>query len=439
MAQPSSGAGSIPLTEYRRDVPPGWPGIADYPLRSYFEKLRLWYRVFEGADEVVGPLVAGRLVGRAQKLAVSLRLPRPNGGADVGDEALVRLSVDEVRDPMNPEIIIQHHIPSGVQALCNALRDAFGQSDQDMVSRSLEAFFEFKRGKLSLQEYSVEWDLRYDEAETRSNLHLNDVAKFYLFFKQSGLPTKFIEDIKLQLHGDLARFAEARTLALRLSQRGQDDHDHVFYEEGQAADEPWADEWNSDWTWSCYEDEVEPTWHDHAASDAWWYEDDGYWDNGYYDYDAESWPQGDVPHDANAETNESTTDGATEDFYNGNQKGKNAMGVGCAICGSKWHSSTSCPVNLPDKGKGQPFGKGKNYGKFRSPSKGYCKKGKGYGFRQPYSWRSGKFKGYGGGKGYGKRYGKKGKGKSFADYDHSAYHVRPPLDTNYVRQDFPSS
>lgn len=58
MAQPSSTAGSIPLTEYRRDVPPGWgPGLPDYPLRSYFEKLRLWYRVFEGADEVVGPLV----------------------------------------------------------------------------------------------------------------------------------------------------------------------------------------------------------------------------------------------------------------------------------------------------------------------------------------------------------------------------------------------
>ena len=160
MSQPG-GSGTIPLTEYRRDVPPGWgPGIADYPLRSYFEKLRLWYRVFEGADEVVGPLVAGRLVGRAQKLAVNLRLQRPDGGVDVGDQALVRLSVDEVRDPNDPSIILQHHIPSGVQALCNALRDAFGQSDQDMVSRSLESFFEFRRGKLSLQEYAVEWDLR---------------------------------------------------------------------------------------------------------------------------------------------------------------------------------------------------------------------------------------------------------------------------------------
>lgn len=72
--------------------------------------------------------------------------------------------------------------------------------------------------KRTLQEYSVEWDLRYDEAETRSNLHLNEVA--YLFFKQSGPPNKFIGDVKPQIQGDLSRFADARALALRLGQRG---------------------------------------------------------------------------------------------------------------------------------------------------------------------------------------------------------------------------
>ena len=82
MAQPSSTAGSISLVDYGRDVPPGWgPRLPDYPLRTYVEKFHLQHRVFE----VAGPLVAGRLVGRAQKLAVNLRLPRPNGGADVGD------------------------------------------------------------------------------------------------------------------------------------------------------------------------------------------------------------------------------------------------------------------------------------------------------------------------------------------------------------------
>jgi len=47
------------------------------------------------------------------------------------------------------------------------------------------------------------------------------VAKIYLFFKHSQLPNKFIEVIKLQLHGDLARFNEARPLALRFSPFGQ--------------------------------------------------------------------------------------------------------------------------------------------------------------------------------------------------------------------------
>ena len=55
-----------PPTSYRRDVPPGWrPGDASYPLRSYFDKLKLWYRICNVEDELVGPLIASRLYGRA--------------------------------------------------------------------------------------------------------------------------------------------------------------------------------------------------------------------------------------------------------------------------------------------------------------------------------------------------------------------------------------
>ena len=444
MAQQSMGAaGTIPLSEYRREVPPGWgPGIPDYPLRAYFEKLRLWYRVFDGMDEVVGPLVAGRLTGRAQKLAINLRLPRPNGGFDVGDEALVRLSVDEVRDPNDPTVILQHHIPSGVQALCNALRDAFGQSDQDMVSRSLESFFEFKRGKLSLQEYAVEWDLRYDEAETRSNLQLNDVAKFYLFFKQSNLPAKFIEDIKLQIHGDLSRFMEARTLALRLSQRGQEDSDNIFYEE-QSADgeqQSWQDDEWQDWTdwpdWpGLYYGEQDDGWHDPGdPHDQWWND----WPSmdSYYDQPWDAWQEEHMAesatdnYDHHGQEHEPPSEPPHEDYYKG--KGKNAMALGCAICGSKWHSSSACPVNMPNnKGKNyNPGNKGKSYGKYRSPYKGYGNKGKGYGFRP---WNSGKGKSKFGNKGYGK----KGK-RYYAEGDHyyNGYAAeRAPLNTSHVRQD----
>ena len=142
MADGPSSSGGIPLHEFRREVPPGWaPGLPEYPLRTYFERLKLWYRVFDGQDEMVGPLVAGRLQGKAQRLGMQLRLPRPDGSFDVGSDALVRLSVEEVRDPSDPSIVLQQAIPSGVQALCNALRDAFGLSDQELVSKAIEDFF----------------------------------------------------------------------------------------------------------------------------------------------------------------------------------------------------------------------------------------------------------------------------------------------------------
>ena len=151
MAATTAGYSGIPLNEYRRDVP---PGTRTRRLRHYFES--------------AGPLVAGRLQGRAQ------RTPRPDGGIDAGDAALVRLSVDEVRDPVNPQIVLQQHIPSGIQSLCNALRDAFGQSDQDLVSVSLERFFELRRGKMTLREYSVEFGMRLEEATERAGLLINE-------------------------------------------------------------------------------------------------------------------------------------------------------------------------------------------------------------------------------------------------------------------------
>ena len=103
------------------------------------------------------PLVAGRLHRRAHRIAVQLRVPRPDGVFDI---ALTRLAADEVRDPMNPNMnpngVLQAFIPSGAQCLCNALRDAFGQKDQDVAASNLDKFFECRRNKLNFQEYSVD-------------------------------------------------------------------------------------------------------------------------------------------------------------------------------------------------------------------------------------------------------------------------------------------
>ena len=80
----STTGGGIPLDEHRRDVPPGWAlGSLDYPLKLYLERAKMWYRMFEGLDESVGPLLAGRLRGRAQQIALTLRLPDPHGGVDI--------------------------------------------------------------------------------------------------------------------------------------------------------------------------------------------------------------------------------------------------------------------------------------------------------------------------------------------------------------------
>lgn len=100
----SSGSSGIPLDEYRKDVPPGWqPGDAKYPLKQFLERVKMWYRLYDGPDEAVGPLLAGRLRGRAQQLAMNLRLPDPHGHVDVGDAALVCLSVDE-KSPTQPQV-----------------------------------------------------------------------------------------------------------------------------------------------------------------------------------------------------------------------------------------------------------------------------------------------------------------------------------------------
>ena len=169
---PPTSTGTLPLQEFRRDTPPGWaPGDPGYPLRLYLEKLQLWYKTTTAEDEVVGPLIAGRLHGRAAKVAMSLRIPRPDGQLDIGPDALSRLAVDEVVDP-NTGAIIQNHIASGVQYLMHALRQAFGQRDQDLATAALDKFFGLTRQgqKMSLAEYAVEFETRYDEAQDRSRL-----------------------------------------------------------------------------------------------------------------------------------------------------------------------------------------------------------------------------------------------------------------------------
>ena len=410
MHQPPTNAGALPLQEYRRDVPPGWnPGDPAYPLKTYFEKLRLWYRVCSVEDELVGPLIAGRLYGRAAKIAMSLRVPRPDGTYDIGDSALVRLSVEEVRDPTTG-VIIQQAIPSGVQFLTTALRAAFGQQDQDLATQSLDKFFGLVRGKMTLPEYSVEFETRLDEATDRAGLQLNDVAKFYLFFKHSGLPVKVVDDIKLQIGGDYQRFAEARQLALRLSpNRMEHDQADVFHAQSYYEnEETYGDDYDYD-GWYDYHQNDEEAW-DYYMDESdgyWWYDDGGEWQdwNDWSDYwteDAEPNPAEEsttAAADQRQKQQDATTE-ATEEFYGNKGKG-GSFNDGCFTCGSKWHRAADCPMGSGGKGKGKGYpssgkssykgyGKRWNYypkGKGKSKSKGkYRPKGKGKGKKGYGKW-----------------------------------------------------
>ncbi|CAE8592483.1 unnamed protein product [Polarella glacialis] len=100
------------------------PGIPNYPIKLYFERLKLWYGVTDNAEAQSGVLEAGRLQGVPQKIALRLRLPRPvaaGGSYDIGDEALIRLSQAQLTDPATGTIV-QEYFPSGLQRLCQALR-----------------------------------------------------------------------------------------------------------------------------------------------------------------------------------------------------------------------------------------------------------------------------------------------------------------------------
>ena len=55
-------ARGIAMDEYTKNCPPGWqPHVANYPLKTYFEKLCLWLRTTDVAKEAIGPTVVGRL------------------------------------------------------------------------------------------------------------------------------------------------------------------------------------------------------------------------------------------------------------------------------------------------------------------------------------------------------------------------------------------
>ena len=230
----------------------------------------------------------------------------------------------------------------------------------------------------------------------RAGLEINDVGKFYLFFRGAGLPQKFVEDIKLQLQGDLRR------LALRLVNRSNDS-DHFYqdddaWEEGYLPEAEWDDVYwaEDDWSWMSDYQEMYDDWYGEYEEDyeqGQWYGEDAE-DEQWHSPEKEGEEASGM--DSGGPASSTTTLAAQESFA---MKGGKGKGFGCSICGSRWHSASSCPVN----------GSGKSGGKGRSSSKGYGSKG--YGGGKGYGNKSFGGSGYKGKKGYGKS---KSKGKRWA-------------------------
>ena len=58
-------ARGLALDDYSKSCPPGWqPHMSSYPLKTYFEKLRLWLRLTDVTADKLGPTIVGRLKGR---------------------------------------------------------------------------------------------------------------------------------------------------------------------------------------------------------------------------------------------------------------------------------------------------------------------------------------------------------------------------------------
>ena len=84
-----TGTSGLPLDQFSRQTPPGWHlGDSRYPVKRFLEVLKLWHATTDCDVEKRGPAVAGRLVGRLQKVALEMRLTKQDGTVLVGVDAL---------------------------------------------------------------------------------------------------------------------------------------------------------------------------------------------------------------------------------------------------------------------------------------------------------------------------------------------------------------
>eukprot|EP00959_Pyramimonas_sp_CCMP1952_P107121 2239589-Pyramimonas_sp.AAC.1 len=141
-----------------------------------------------------------------------------NGQTYTGDAALALAKVDAVLDPHDGSVVVPEN-PAGVVHLIQRLKEAFEVHDQDKQGGILDRFWDTRRGSSSLQDFLLRFKQRYDEAESKAGLQLNDTGRTHLLFKWSGLPARRVADIKLHHNGDLTQFNQIYSMISRIAKQ----------------------------------------------------------------------------------------------------------------------------------------------------------------------------------------------------------------------------
>ena len=90
----------------------------------------------------------------------------------------------------------------GYEMILLALESVYGPEEQNVKGKTLDKFFLLYRGNGALLDYGTAFKIRYEAAEEKTGLVLNEVGKTHLFLEHAGLNPKFVDDIMLKVDGD---------------------------------------------------------------------------------------------------------------------------------------------------------------------------------------------------------------------------------------------
>ena len=125
--------------------------------------------------------------------------------------------------------------------IIQVLQEAYGEMEHDQQGLALDKFSTLYRGSSSLADYCSAFRVRYEQAEEKAGLQINEVAKSHLFLTHAGLTQKFIDDIMLKVNGDRNEFVQIYAHAQRSGKQYQthpdEAHGHILFNEHLEEDE----------------------------------------------------------------------------------------------------------------------------------------------------------------------------------------------------------